>query len=82
MNESQVLRTGALITAAGLRGDDMALELLLGTLPPEHVHVVAVASIGAMAELVRTAITPEAIQQAVRDAQQLAQTAAQEGTTS
>ncbi|MGY0067186.1 hypothetical protein ACWZEH_10210 [Streptomyces sp. QTS137] len=82
MNEAQVLRTGSLITAAALRGDDMAVELLIGTLPPDHVRVVAVAAIGAMAGLVREAITPEAVQQAVRDAQQLAHDAVQEGTQS
>ncbi|MEU3105582.1 hypothetical protein [Streptomyces griseoflavus] len=80
MNEAQVLRTGALITAAALRGDDMAVELLVGTLPADHVRIVAVAAVGAMAGLVREAITPEAVQQAVRDAQTLAHTAAQEGT--
>lgn len=78
MNEAQVMRTGALITAAALRGDDMAMELLLGTLHPDHVRIVAIASIGAMAGLVSEALTPEAVQRAVRDAQQLAQTAATE----
>lgn len=82
MNEAQVLRTGALVTAAALRGDDMAVELLLGTLPDHHVRIVAVASVGAMAALVREAITPEAIARAVHEAQQLAQQAATEGNPS
>lgn len=80
MNEAQVIRTGALITAAALRGDDMAVELLLGTLHPDYVRVVAIASVGAMAGLVREALTPEAVARAVREAQHLAREAAQEGT--
>jgi hypothetical protein len=76
MNE--YLRTAALITAAALRGDDVAVRLLLHTLPPERIAATAEGAVLAMAGLVREAITPEAVQNAVREAQQLAQQAATE----
>jgi hypothetical protein len=57
----------------------MATELLIGTLPPDHVRVTAIASITAMADLVREAITPQALKRAVTEAQALAHQAATEG---
>lgn len=81
MSEAQFLRTAALATAAALRDDSLSLQLLLGTLPREHVTATCEGALLAMAELVRAAITPEAVQQAVHDAQQLAQQAITEGNT-
>jgi hypothetical protein len=76
----EVLRTCSLITAAALRDDDLSLGLLLNTLHPDAVRAVAIAAVGAMAGLVREACTPEAITQAVHEAQQLAHQAASERT--
>ncbi|MGW5210021.1 hypothetical protein ACWEQO_02065 [Streptomyces sp. NPDC004051] len=76
------LRTAALVTAAALRDDDQAVRLLLATLPPDQAAAACQGAVLAMAELVREAITPEAVARAVRDAQQLAQTAATEGNPS
>jgi hypothetical protein len=78
--EAQYLRTAALVTAAALRGDDIAVRLLLQTLPADQVAATAEGSVLAMAGLVREAITPHAVQTAVREAQQLAQQAVTEGT--
>ncbi|HEY6115417.1 MAG TPA: hypothetical protein VI172_05615 [Candidatus Dormibacteraeota bacterium] len=78
MTESEILRTAALIVAAQLRGDDMGVELLLGTLHPDHVRVVAVASVCAMAGLLAEFVPADAIARAVTEAQQLAQQAATE----
>ncbi|MFE4624654.1 hypothetical protein [Streptomyces mirabilis] len=78
MNE--YLRTAALVTAAALRGDDIAVRLLLQTLTTDQVVATAEGSVLAMAALVREAITPDAVQRAVREAQQLAQQAVTEGT--
>lgn len=75
------LRTGALVTAAALRGDDIAVRLLLQTLPPEQIAATCEGVVLAMAELVREAITPDAVARAVAEAQQLAQAAVHEGTT-
>lgn len=74
--EAQYLRTAALVTAAALRGDDTAVRLLLHTLPAEQIAAATEGAVLAMAELVRTAITPDALQRAVAEAQQLAQQAA------
>ncbi|MET7746154.1 hypothetical protein [Streptomyces sp. NPDC005385] len=76
---NQYLRTAALITAASLRGDDMAVRLLLHTLPPEQIKAVCEGSVLAMAGLVREALCPEAVQLAVDEAQKLAHEAATEG---
>jgi hypothetical protein len=81
VTEAEILRTGALIAASALRGDDMGVQLLLNTLHPDHVRVVAIASIGAMAGLLREFLPADAIQRAVHDAQQLAHEAATEGNT-
>lgn len=70
MNE--YLRTAALVTAAALRGDDIAVRLLLQTLPPEQIAAAAEGAVLAVAGLVREAITPQAVQRAVAEAQQLA----------
>jgi ABC-type enterochelin transport system permease subunit len=78
VTESEFLRTAALVTAAALRGDDMAVRLLLATLTPEQVAAVCEGSVLAMAGLLREALTPEALARAVTDAQQLAQAAATE----
>lgn len=75
---NQALRTAALVTAAALRGDDMAVRLLLQTLPPEQIAATAEGAVLAMAALVREAITPDAVARAVTEAQQLAQAAATE----
>lgn len=77
--EAQYLRTASLATAAALRGDDLAVRLLLQTLRPEEATASCEGAVLAMAELVRAAITPEAVQRAVAEAQQLAQQAATEG---
>ncbi|MFI7681434.1 hypothetical protein ACIBWG_02045 [Streptomyces griseoaurantiacus] len=82
MSESEVLRTAALIVAAQLRGDHMGVELLFGTLHPDHVRIVAIASVGAMAGLLAEYLPADAIQRAVTEAQSLAREAAQEGTQS
>ena len=74
------LRTAALITAAALRDDTTAVRLLLATLRPEEIAATCEGAVLAMAGLVREAITPEAVQNAVNEAQQLAQQAATEGT--
>lgn len=79
MNE--YLRTAALITAAALRDDETAVRLLLHSLPPEQAAAACEGSVLAMAGLVREAVTPEAVQNAVRAAQDLAQQAATEGKT-
>lgn len=80
MTETEVLRTAALIVAAQLRGDDMGVELLLGTLHPDHIRIVAVASVYAMAGLLAEFLPPDALARAITSAQQLAQTAATERT--
>lgn len=77
--EAQYLRTAALATAAALRGDEQGLRLLLHTMPPEQILATCEGSILAMAGLLREVITPEALQRAVAEAQQLAHTAATEG---
>lgn len=79
MTGPEILRTAALIAAASLRGDDKGVSLLLNTLHPDHVRIVAVASVEAMAGLVREFVPPDAIQCAVTSAQQLARDAATEG---
>lgn len=68
----EFVRTAALVTAAALRGDDMAVRLLLHTLDPVQRAAVTEGAVLAMAGLVREAITAEAVQRAVADAQQLA----------
>lgn len=78
--DPEAMRSAALVVSAALRDDDTSVRLILHTLPPRSAAAVAEASVLAMAELVREAITPEALQNAVREAQQLAHTAAQEGT--
>ena len=75
---NQYLRTAALVTATALRGDDMAVRLLLQTLPPDQIAATAEGAVLAMAGLVREAITPDAVARAVAEAQQLAQAAATE----
>ncbi|MER5259743.1 hypothetical protein [Streptomyces sp. NPDC002855] len=77
MNE--YLRTATLATAAALRGDETAVRLLLRSLPAEHGTAACEGALLAMAELVREAITPEAVENAVRAAQALAQQAVTEG---
>lgn len=77
---NQPLRTAALATAAALRGDDIAVRLLLHALPAEEIAATCEGAILAMAALVREAITPDAVQQAIREAQQLAHEAATERT--
>ncbi|MGW3663720.1 hypothetical protein [Streptomyces sp. NPDC005141] len=79
MTERELLRTGALITAAALRGDDLAVTLLLNTLHPDEVRAIAIAGITAMAGLVREAVCPQALAGAIREAQQIAHEAATEG---
>ncbi|MES9523136.1 hypothetical protein [Streptomyces capoamus] len=79
---SQYVRTAALVTAAALRDDDLAVRLLLNTLPPEEIAATAEGAVLAMAGLVREAITPEAVQRAVAEAQALAHQAATEGNHS
>ncbi|MBT2488795.1 hypothetical protein J7E96_09720 [Streptomyces sp. ISL-96] len=79
---AQFLRTAALVTSAALRDDDQAVHLLLHTLPPEQIAATAEGSILAMAELLRSAVTPAAMQAAIREAQALAHEAAIEGTQS
>ncbi len=71
-DEAQYLRTAALVTAAALRGDDVAVRLLLRTLPPDEAAAACEGALIAMAGLVREAITPQAVQRAVAEAQQLA----------
>ncbi|MFD4551678.1 hypothetical protein [Streptomyces sp. NPDC058466] len=77
MNE--YLRTAALVTAAALRGDDIAVRLLLQTLPTEQVAATAEGAVLAMAGLLREVLDPQAITRAVREAQQLAHDAVTEG---
>ncbi|MFF7331527.1 hypothetical protein [Streptomyces sp. NPDC008150] len=79
MTESEVLRTAALVVAAQLRGDDMGVQLLLGTLHADHVRIVAVAAVSAFAELLVEFLPPDAVARAIDEAQQLAQQAATEG---
>ncbi|MFF8829128.1 hypothetical protein [Streptomyces sp. NPDC015131] len=77
-----LVRTTALVAAAALRGDATAVRLLLRSLDPDHAAAVTEAAVLSMAELVREAITPEAVQNAIHDAQQLAHQAATEGDMS
>lgn len=79
MNESQVVRTAALVVSSALRDDDQAARLLLNTMQPEHVRATCEASIFAMAELVREFVPPAGIQAAITAAQELARTEATEG---
>lgn len=79
MTEPEILRTCSLIAASALRGDYTGVELLLNTLHPDHVRVVAIASVAAMADLVNATAGPEAVQAAIRSAQDLAHQAATEG---
>ncbi|MBD9730193.1 hypothetical protein PV755_46560 [Streptomyces caniscabiei] len=76
--EAQMLRTAALVTAAALRGDDMAVRLLLHTLPPEQIKAACEGSVLAVAGLVREFLDEDAIQIAVREAQQIARDAVTE----
>ncbi|MFF1655798.1 hypothetical protein [Streptomyces sp. NPDC058255] len=76
---NQYLRTAALVTAAALRGDDIAVRLLLQTLPAEQVAATAEGAVLAMAGLLRQVLDPDAITRAVREAQQLAHDAVTEG---
>lgn len=80
-SEAQYLRTAALATAAALRDDETSLRLLLHTLPPEQIVATCEGAILAMAGLVREAITPQALQRAVAEAQAIAHQAATEGIT-
>ncbi|MFJ3290388.1 hypothetical protein ACIPMW_34490 [Streptomyces sp. NPDC086669] len=73
MSQPSILRTAALVVSSALRDDDQAARLLLHTLPPDHIKVTCEAAIFAMAELVREFVPAEAIQAAIRDAQQMAQ---------
>lgn len=77
MNE--FLRTAALITAAALRGDDIAVRLLLQTLPPEQIAAAAEGTITAMAGLLADVLPPDCLARAIAEAQQLAHEAATEG---
>ncbi|MEE1819331.1 hypothetical protein PUR59_30495 [Streptomyces sp. SP18ES09] len=79
---AQFIRSAALITSAALRDDDTTVHLLLHTLPPEEIAATAEGAILAMAELLRDAVTPQAIQNAIREAQSLAHEAAIEGDQS
>lgn len=76
---NQYLRTASLVTAASLRGDDIAVRLLLQTLPPEQIKAACEGSVLAMAGLLREFLCPEAIALAINEAQQLAHQAATEG---
>ncbi|MEU9557358.1 hypothetical protein [Streptomyces fumanus] len=78
MSEAQFIRTAALVTAAALRGDDMAVRLLLHTLPPEQMAASCEGAVMAMAGLVREFLDPEALQRGITEAQQLAREAATE----
>lgn len=80
MSEAQFLRTAALATAAALRDDSLSLQLLLGTLPHEHVTATCEGALLAMAELVRDHLPPDVVQDAIRGAQSVAHQAVQEGT--
>lgn len=79
MSESEFLRTAALVTAAALRGDDIAVRLLLQTLPAGQTAAACEGVVLAMAGLVCEVLDPEAIARAVREAQQLAHDAVTEG---
>ncbi|MEH0553423.1 hypothetical protein [Streptomyces sp. B21-101] len=81
MTEPDLLRTCSLIAASALRGDDKGVELLLNTLHPDHVRVVAIAAVTSMADLVTAVCGAEAVQAAIRPAQDLAHQAATEGNT-
>ncbi|MET8947432.1 hypothetical protein ABZX30_28785 [Streptomyces sp. NPDC004542] len=80
--EAQYLRTAALATAAALRDDETGLRLLLHTLPPEMVMAACEGSILAMAGLIRETFPPHAVQRAIDETQEIARTAATEGSTS
>lgn len=76
MSESEFLRTAALVTAAALRGDDIAVRLLLQTLPADQTAAACEGAVLAMAGLVREVVCPEALARAITEAQQLAHEAA------
>ncbi|MFD0117663.1 hypothetical protein ACFVZL_19885 [Streptomyces sp. NPDC058320] len=78
MNESDYLNVGALITAAALDDDVPAVRMLLRSLPPEQIAAAVEGGVLAMAGLVREVVTPEAIQNAAREARALAIQAANE----
>lgn len=75
---NQPLRTAALVTAAALRGDDIAVRLLLQTLPPEAVAATCEGAVLAMAGLLAEFLPPDATTRAIREAQALAHDAATE----
>jgi hypothetical protein len=76
--EAQMLRTAALVTAAALRGDETAVRLLLHTLPPEQIKATCEGVVLAVAGLVREVLDADAVQTAVREAQQVAREAVTE----
>lgn len=73
------LNVASLVTAAALNDDETAVRLLLHGLPPEQTAAACEGAVLAMAGLVREAITPEAVEEAVRQAQALALEAVTEG---
>lgn len=75
---SDYLNVGALITAAALDDDTAAVRMLLLSIPPEQIAVAVEGAVLAMAGLVREAVTPEAIQAAIRGTRALAIQAANE----
>lgn len=76
---NQYLRIAALVTAASLRGDDIAVRLLLQTLPPEQIKAACEGCVLTMAGLLRDYLCPEAIALAINEAQAVAHQAAIEG---
>lgn len=78
MTEAEAFRKAALVVSCALRDDDQGARLLLRTLPPELIAAVCEASILAMAELVREFVPADAVQRAIREAQEMARTEATE----
>ncbi|MFE6530034.1 hypothetical protein ACFVMA_13955 [Streptomyces rochei] len=74
--DPQTVRQTALIVSAALRDDDTSVRLILHTLPPHIAAAVTEASVLAMAELLRDHVPADAIADAVRGAQGIAQTEA------
>jgi hypothetical protein len=76
----QPTRTTALVCGAALRGDDTAARLLLQTCPPDLLPAIAEASVICLADLLREFLPPDAINNAIREAQRIAQDEATERT--